>query len=192
MARECEAKFRLTDVDRVKKRLKSLGAMNEGTCLERNWLLDDENGSLRKMGIRLRIRSTGGSEGVLTIKMPLKGNEFKNREEIEVKIESSDVALRQFDALGYNVTWIYEKIRQTWTYQDCILMIDNCPDMGWFMEIEGTPKKIKAVAKALALDPDGHINDSYRKLWKKYLSLRGRNIPYMLFPDSPENERVAT
>lgn len=96
-------------------------------------------------------------------------------------MESIAVTLAQFRAMGYDVVWIYEKYRQTWQWRDCVLMLDQCPEIGLFIEIEGTPKMIRKAAGKLGLDPDSHINDSYRKLWKKHLAFLGQVTRHMLF-----------
>lgn len=67
MAKECEAKIKVDDLKALRTRLKNLGALDKGRCLERNWVLDDAKGSMRKQGVLLRVRSTGDAGGILTI-----------------------------------------------------------------------------------------------------------------------------
>lgn len=181
MARECEAKLRVDSLDAIRNRLTALGAANEGDCLEKNWVLDDSSGRLAKQGKLLRVRSLGDAGGILTVKTPLPGGEFKNREEIETMVDSTEDLLRQLQTVGFHVAWIYEKKRQTWLWSDCVLALDECPEMGTFVEIEGTPDRIKSVAAELGLDPELHIEDNYLTLWKKHIEETGQRPRHMLF-----------
>ena len=181
MGLECEAKLKVPDLKRIQARLGEFGALNKGGSLERNWVLDDSEGSLRRNEKLLRIRGTGGDGGVLTVKTPAPGGEFKNREEIETTVDSTADLLRQFGALGFRVVWIYEKLRQTWGWRDCVFALDECPEIGCFVEIEGTPERIRAAAAELGLDPDAHIEDNYMGLWTKHLAALGQPFRDMVF-----------
>lgn len=189
MAREIEAKIRVEDLDRYQARLDRLGAANEGGVLERNWVFDDADGRLEKSGTLLRVRNTGGVAGVLTVKRKVDGGEFKTREEVESMVDSSEDLLRQFEMLGFLVVWIYEKRRHTWLWRDCIVSLDECPEIGCFIEIEGTPDRIRGVAGELGLDPGDHIDDNYLGLWKKHLEARGEAPRNMIFPPGSRTER---
>ncbi len=181
MALECEAKLKVPDLECIRAKLDKLGATNEGGCLERNWVLDDAEGSLRRSGKLLRVRSLGGDEAVLTVKLPVAGGAFKSREEIETMVDSSGDLLRQLGVLGFKAIWIYEKFRQTWLWRDCVLALDECPEMGYFVEIEGAPERIRAVAGELGLDPAAHIPDTYLGLWTKHLAVLGQPLRDMVF-----------
>lgn len=182
MALECEAKIQVGDIRQVQNRLRKIGAYIEGGSLERNWILDTAGGVNRDNGVLLRIRNSGGAGGVLTVKRPVKGGAFKTREELETQVACTETLLTQFRGIGYAVTWIYEKYRQTWRWRNCAVMLDECPEMGCFVEIEGTPETIRQAALQLGLDPAAHIADGYRKLWRRHLNRLGQKPRHMLFP----------
>lgn len=181
MAREIEAKLKVDNLDIIRRRLDELGAANEGECLERNWVLDTPEQSLRKTGRLLRVRTMGGPSAVLTVKHSVEGGEFKTREEVESMVDSADDLLRQLEMIGFGTTWIYEKRRQTWLWRDCVLALDELPEIGYFVEIEGAPEKIYAVANELGLDAGQHIDDNYLGLWMKHLRARGEAPRNMIF-----------
>ena len=184
MATECEAKIRVPDLSLIRARLEKLGGVDEGEVLERNWVLDSPDGRLFHEGVLLRVRNTGGVEGVLTVKRKIDGGAFKTREEVESMVDSTDDALRQFEMIGFHVRWIYEKYRATWLWHDCVIALDECPEMGKFVEIEGTPERIGEAAAGLQLDPAEHIDESYLALWQAYLRQRGEEPRHMIFaPD---------
>ena len=181
MAREIEAKIKVEDLGVIAKRLEGLGAVNEGDCLERNWVLDYPDGRLAAEGVLLRVRNLGGVGGVLTVKHRVEGGVFKTREEVESMVDSTDDVLRQFEILGYGIRWIYEKFRATWLWHDCVLALDEMPEIGSYVEIEGDPERIREVAVQLGLDPASHINDNYLGLWQKHLAARGEGPRHMVF-----------
>lgn len=183
MAFECEAKIRVADFTPLRERLSRLGADDHGTRLERNYVLDNAKRALKRRGVLLRIRNTGGPGALLTVKNPVEGGEFKTREEIETRADDTDSLLRQFRALGYRVDWIYEKVRQSWRWGKCEIVLDQCPEIGLFVEIEGNPDDIRAAAAELGLNADDHIADNYLGLWAKYLKSRGEKRRDMIFTE---------
>lgn len=181
MAVECEAKIKVDDIPVLQLRLQQLGAANEGECLERNWVLDDKDGSLQKRDILLRVRNMGDVGGILTVKRKSGGTAFKTREEIESMTDSTADLLHQLELVGFRTKWIYEKRRQTWLYRDCVITLDTLPEIGCYVEIEGIPETIREVALELGLNPLDHIDDNYLGLWNKHLAARGESARPMVF-----------
>ncbi|MCC8191178.1 MAG: class IV adenylate cyclase [Planctomycetes bacterium] len=181
MPRETEAKIKVHNLEPYRATLDQLGAANEGECLERNWVFDTALGDLRGDGILLRIRNTGGPGGVLTVKRRVQGGEFKTREEIESMVDSTEDLMRQLEIVGFQVKWVYEKYRETWIWRDCVVTLDECPEIGYFIEIEGSPGGIRSVAAELGLDPNQHIADTYLGLWQKFLEENGEAPRNMIF-----------
>lgn len=179
---EIEAKIKVPELDSYRARLQSLGGTPHGQVRERNQVLDDKTSTLRAAGKLLRVRSTGGDDCVLTVKAPAQSGEFKTREEIETVVASRDNLLRQLSFLGYETAWIYEKDRDSWTYGGCEIALDTLPEIGCFIEIEGTPEAIRRVCAYLNLDPKSHIDDNYLGLWQKHLAARGEAQRDMIFP----------
>lgn len=189
MTREIEAKIRVPDLQPLRQRLAALGADDLGMHREKNWVLDDQAGSLRQREMLLRVRSVGGPGGVLTVKRPVEDGEFKTREEVECGVDSAATLLAQLQFLGYAVNWIYEKNRHEWRWRDCAVALDECPEIGCFIEIEGEPANIRAVCADLRLDPAAHLGDNYLKLWMKHLETLGDPKRDMLF-DSGRNTQT--
>ncbi|MCD8138407.1 MAG: class IV adenylate cyclase [Planctomycetaceae bacterium] len=181
MGMEIEAKLRVADLRPIAEKLRRLGARDEGTVLERNWVLDSDDNRLKGWDVLLRIRTSGGDEAVLTVKRRGDGGEFKTREEVESRVDSAEVLLRQFEMTGFRTVWIYEKKRSTWTWRDCEVVLDELPELGSFVEIEGEPEAIRRVAADIGLNPDDHIDDNYLGLWQKHLAARGESERHMVF-----------
>ena len=190
MATETEAKIKVSDLGVVAARLHVLGATDEGAVFERNWVLDRPDGEIMKAGALLRVRNTGGPGGVLTVKHRTAGGEFKTREEVETRVDSCELLLRQLETLGFRVGWIYEKRRATWLWRDCVVTLDECPEMGGFVEIEGEAEAIRRAAADIGLDPDSHIDDNYLGVWMKYLAARGEAPRDMVFPHTGKGKNA--
>lgn len=181
MAREIEAKIRVPDLTAIHARLLGLGASDEGVVFERNWIFDDANNSLAGRGVLLRVRSHGGAGGILTVKHRVDGGAFKTREEVESMFDSTDDLLRQLEMLGYHIGWIYEKRRRTMLWRDCVFALDECPEIGSFVEIEGNEDSIRDACGKVGLDPESHIDDNYLGLWRKHLEANGEQPRHMTF-----------
>ncbi|MCD8352046.1 MAG: class IV adenylate cyclase [Planctomycetaceae bacterium] len=181
MGMEIEAKIKVADLQPIAEKLRRLGATEEGTVLERNWVLDSDDDRLKGWDVLLRIRTTGGDEAILTVKRRGGDGEFKTREEVESRVDSADVLLKQFEMIGFRTAWIYEKKRSTWQWRDCEVVLDELPEIGCFVEIEGEPDAIRRVATDIGLDPADHINDNYLGLWQKHLMARGESERHMVF-----------
>lgn len=189
MAKEIEAKIKIDNIVDLRGRLNALGASLEGSANEKNWVFDDESGSLAGMGFLLRVRNLGDVACVLTVKRPTGGGEgFKAREEVETVVDSTRDLLKQLEMLGYSVRWIYEKRRQTWLWRECVISLDECPKIGNYIEIEGLPEIIRRVCQDLGLNPDDHIEDNYLTLWQKHLAARGEPDRNMVFSQAGKDK----
>ncbi len=175
MATECEAKLRVDSLDAVRGRLRMLGAVDRGEAFERNWVFDREGGELFREGTLLRVRNAGGEGGILTVKRKTSCGSFKNREEVESVVDSAETLVRQLEMTGFHVSGRYEKFRETWLWGDAVVSLDECPEIGCFVEIEGTTETIRRVAADLCLDPEKHLDGSYLELWRTHLLEKGEN-----------------
>ena len=160
MAIELEVKVRLRpdEVPLVRKQLEALGADRVGAHLEQNLIFDTEDGHLRDTDQVLRLRKIGGrTSGWLTYKGPRLPGVFKQREELEqlvhVQISETDPLERILAALGYRLSFLYEKRREVWQCEEAEVVIDEVPQAGWFVEIEAEDaERIHAMLRELRLD----------------------------------------
>ena len=75
--------------------------------------------------------------------------------------------MKMLGELGFHVWFRYEKYREEFALDDCIIAIDETP-VGVFVEIEGSEPGIASMARALGRRPDDYVVDSYRSLFLKY------------------------
>jgi adenylate cyclase class 2 len=176
---ETEVKLRVEGLDAARRSLAGIGATPlRARHLEDNVLLDDESGSLRRAGCLLRIRRSPHGT-LLTFKGPrLDDPTVKSREEIESGAADAEALREIFRRLGFRPVFRYQKYRETYTWNDVMIMLDETP-IGAFLEIEGRKQDIEAAAAALGRGPEDFVTTSYAGL---FFAAGGRGD--MMFPGS--------
>lgn len=173
---EIEIRFKVADVEKLREKLREIGVK----CTE-HWqgydvIFGRKNG-LREKGriLRLRFRKQWGKRAKLTYKGPYQRHplvgKFKIREELEVWIDSPQIFLTILKKLGFEPIMQYEKKTDLWEYGKIELVIEKLPRLGYFMEIEGSEKEIRRVAKVIGYD----IKDGIRKSYREYFAELNKN-----------------
>ena len=164
---EVEIKLPAPDLDAVRVRLRENDArLVSPSHFEGNDLYDDAEGSIAKRGCVLRLRSTPGG-AVLTFKGPAQfTGGVKTREERETAIADPGELDRILAGLGYQARLRYEKRREEWAFDRCVVALDETP-IGSFVEVEGDPTQIRGVLPRLGLDPADALPYSYADLYAR-------------------------
>lgn len=191
-ARETEVKLRVADLPALIDSLKRLGAALHGRVLEQNTLYDTPSADFRGRGrlLRLRIETPapskllpGGSRSaVLTSKAPVPGSRpsrYKEKLEREVAVESLARLPSALRAIGLRPSFRYEKYRTSFRLPGLHLDLDETP-VGVFLELEGSPRAIDRVARALGYAAREYINGTYWDLYAADCRRRGRKPANML------------
>ena len=90
-------------------------------------------------------------------------------------------------ALGYQVTFRYEKFRAEWSDGKGHVTIDETP-IGTFGEIEGAPRWIDQTAGVLGIGPQDYITQSYAELffgWKKRTRSAAHEMTFRAVGENP-------
>ncbi len=178
---EVEAKFYLGDPDGLRRRLEALGAvLAHPRVHEVNLRFDLPDGSLTRERRVLRLRRD--SRAVLTFKGPTQpGAEVAVRQEIESEVADFDACRRLLEALGYQVSVMYEKFRTTYRLEEMEIVLDELP-YGAFCEIEAADgDSIHRLAGQLGLDWAARITMSYLALFDQLKRARGWAIRDLSF-----------
>lgn len=164
--KEVEIKFKVSNVEALRKNLEPLGAKNCGRAFERTVRFDSPAGGLEKSNKFVRVRT--GFKNVITFKQKLAEDiKFKVREEIEFQIENPNKMQEVLEGLGFTKKLIMEKYREKWEMARTEVVLDELP-FGIYLEIEGNEPGIKAVAGKLGLDFPQGIVEGYQELWKRF------------------------
>jgi adenylate cyclase class 2 len=180
MANEVEIKFAISDLKELRKKLRQQ-KFREITprTHEMNTLYDSGLRPLKRRGEILRIRKYG-NEWKLTHKSKGKAGRHKTRKETETLVDDGNKLEQVFIALGLKPAFRYEKFRSEWTDGSGRVVLDETP-IGNFGEIEGPPRWIDRIAKALAIPREQYITKSYAELfyaWKRRTSSRAQNMTF--------------
>lgn len=170
---EIEVKFAVRSFQALTSKLESLGAeLTAPRVHEINLRFDTPERSLTRDRRVLRLRQDAGA--VMTYKGAAQaGTEVSARQEIEFQVSDFGAARRLLEALGYEVSVMYEKYRTTYRLEDLTIVLDEMP-FGNFIEIEGPgAESIRGTAAALGLEWEARCVESYLALFNTLCSRRG-------------------
>ncbi|TET99875.1 MAG: class IV adenylate cyclase [Anaerolineales bacterium] len=161
---EIEVKFYLRHLEVIRKRLIAHGVrLKTDRLLEHNLRFDTPGQELASKKHVLRLRQD--SRATLTFKRPL--GQVETREEFEVEIDDFESGRKILEALGYTVTAIYEKYRETYQIDSVQVMLDELP-FGCFVEIEGPSiESIRQLSDQLGLPWERRVQASYLELFDR-------------------------
>lgn len=179
MSTELEAKMQVEDHAPLRERLRASGATRVGAVMELNTFFDTTNRSLVAQDKGLRVRhtcdfETGAERHVVTYKGPQQDGDLKHREEVELIADDGDQAALLLERLGYAPTLSFEKRRETWRVEECLVELDELPQLGCFVEIEGPDEEVVLeVRETLELDDRPLVKKSYIAMVDELLKSSG-------------------
>ena len=185
--RETEVKIEVHDAGEARRRLGLAGTVAMAPRLfEDNRVYDDGQASFQRGHRLVRLRSAGGHH-TLTYKRPTTREEapdgrYKVRIEHETEVGQLEEAHAVLEGLGLEVTYRYQKYRQTYLRGAVEVDLDETP-IGVFIELEGTPGEIDALARDLGYGPEHYIVKTYHDL---FLERRSEGQDHMVFADDEE------
>ena len=200
MALEIEAKLRTDSHEDIRAALIDCGAKRLGTVLETNRIYDLPDHSLRRRGRALRLRTTrpiasspqddapaadvADDVATLTAKGPATAGPLKSREEVEIIVEDAQTTHRLLVLAGFAEVFRFQKRRQSWRLDDCLVELDTLPLIGKFVEIEGpTVEAIANVQQRIGLGLARHIPTSYISLLQLHGQATGQPRQRVEFDD---------
>jgi len=177
---EREVKLRFESAEAARAAVVATGATPvHGRRLQEDCLLDTAAEDLRRRRSALRVRMDGG-RSILTFKGPVQPALVKVREELETIVGDGHLLLRVLEELGFHVWFRYQKYREEFAIDDCIVAVDETP-VGVFVEIEGGDRGIAQMAQALGRGPADYLLESYRGLFVQHCEQRGVPATDMIF-----------
>ncbi|MES1254428.1 MAG: class IV adenylate cyclase [Acidobacteriota bacterium] len=177
---EREVKLPVADPAAARAALASIGAVAvRARRLQDDYLLDSSDRQLQGRGSVLRVR-LDADRSFLTFKGPVQPSAMKLREELETLVGDGALVLRILGALGFHVSYRYQKYREEFTLGDVIIALDETP-IGIYLEIEGSEQGIEATTRALGRSEADYVLESYRGLHLRYCAAHGLPRTDMLF-----------
>ncbi len=168
MSHEIEAKIEVDGFESVAAVLQSLC----GDCLHEIHQVDtyfvDAAGLLAKNDCGLRIRRQwidGQHSAFVTFKGAKVGGPYKSRPEFETGIDNAEMTRKIFESLGYEKRITVEKKRTVWHLDDCEVCLDEVPQLGCFVEVEGdSDAAIAGVLEKLNLQNEPVLKRGYASM----------------------------
>jgi len=181
MAVETEIKLPVRDLESSRAAIEREYPVRHARTHEANVLFDSRTRRLRRKGCLVRVRQFGG-DGVLTFKGRGAAGRHKQREEIELRISSSEAMSEILEKLGLAPVFRYEKFRTEYAKpnEEGVITFDETP-IGNFLELEGPSEWIDRVAAQLGYAESDYITASYAGLYDDYRQRTGTSARDMLF-----------
>ncbi|HEV2294645.1 MAG TPA: class IV adenylate cyclase [Tepidisphaeraceae bacterium] len=179
MPTELEAKMQVPDHEPLRRQLQAAGATRLGACMELNTFFDTPDRTLvaQDKGLRIRLTcdfATGDERHVVTYKGPQRAGTLKHREELEFTADDGEQAALLLQRLGYGPTLSFEKRRETWRLDDCLVELDELPQLGCFVEIEGPDEEaVLSVRETLELADRPLVKETYIAMVDELLKTTG-------------------
>jgi len=173
MNHEIEAKIKVAALEPIAGKLKELGAQFLHTTQQTDTYFMDTHKLLHKndCGLRIRRQSIDGNQSAfLTFKGAREKTKYKSRSEHETGIGDPDAAENILEGLGYQKRLTVEKKRSVWRLDNCEVCLDELPELGCFVEVEGPDEEtISSVLAKLNLQNQPHISKGYASMTAQIL-----------------------
>lgn len=190
MPTETELKLRIVRPDEVRAQLRAAHGIDRGHVDEVNTLFDTPEGRLRAADCGLRVRQarrvgndvSAGEIVTLTFKGPRATGGMKAREELETVVNDADMLGALLGRLGFSPVIVYEKRRETWQLGPCEVVVDELPQLGHFIELEGPDESaVAAVAHQLGLNVNEAVQKTYVELAAEHGVTDAAGVSRLLF-----------
>ena len=171
MSHEIEAKIKVAALGPIENKLKELDADFVRSVQQVDSYFMDTHEQLRKNDCGLRIRQQtidNEQSALISFKGPRQDGPFKSRDEYETGITDVKMTEKIFESLGYHKKIVIEKKRDIWLLDHCEVCLDELPELGCFVEVEGPDEDvISGVLKKLNLHNQPHIPDGYAAMMSR-------------------------
>lgn len=180
---EIEIKLAVGAAAVVRRQLAQLGfRVSTARHLEENTLFDTPEGKLRRNRLALRLRVVNG-RGLLTLKGPPQASRhYKVRAESETPVRSANATRKILAGLGYGPSFRYQKYRTIFARkrEPGEVLLDETP-IGTYLELEGPPRWIGRVARALGRRRSEFLTATYADLYRAWRRRHGGPARAMVF-----------
>jgi adenylate cyclase, class 2 len=174
---EIEVRFLSIDSVKLKKKLAERGAVDKGEALYRQEIRTNPRWSKGQL-VRIRTRP----DGVFLAYKHHAVDAIDGTEEIEFRVESSELAGLFCDRLGAVLDRVEEKRVHTFQLGDVELGFDTWPQAPTYLELEGPSESaLREAANQLGLDWKTSIFENALKILENHFALPVSSYTYYTF-----------
>lgn len=157
---EIELKYEITlsDIERYKHLLESLGFKEIKRVYEMNVMYDNPSELMKITDGRIRLRRSG-EDTILTYKKPITRERIKKEIEYEVGVTDFNKTEKILKMMEFTRTTSYERYRTYLHSSNVEVMIDEFP-FSTFIEIEGDEKDVVNISNQLQFNMADNLTDS--------------------------------
>lgn len=149
---ETEVKHRIIDAQRAQQILRAAGFVETARVWQRDEYFDDRAGTLAEADFVVRLREHPAGVAI-SLKGPRYYGERGEHSRIELEVPAADAASVRSALAERDLrpSWFLEKRRVDWkAARGDVVSFDEIPDIGWYLEIEGTHEFIDETRALLA------------------------------------------
>jgi predicted adenylyl cyclase CyaB len=107
---------------------------------------------------------------LLTVKGPAQRQGLRSREAFDVHVDPPEQIVGLLKMLGFLQVLLFEKDRESWRLEGCLVELDTMPVFGCFVEVEGPGEElVRQVQEKLGLGDVPPERKSYSRLVGEYV-----------------------
>jgi predicted adenylyl cyclase CyaB len=107
---------------------------------------------------------------LLTVKGPAQRRGLRSREAFDVSVDPPGQIVGLLKMLGFEQILLFEKDRESWRVEDCLVELDTLPVFGCFVEVEGPSEEaVRQVQENLRLGDLQPERKSYSRMVGEYV-----------------------
>lgn len=180
MNTEIEAKFLKIDKDKVRKKLKELGA--ELVFAERMFRrVTFDNQELREQGTWIRLRDEG-SKVTLAVKKVTDSKSITGMKEVSFEVKAWDEVVIFLENLGFKKKGQEENYREEWRLGEVVFDIDTWPLIDPWIEIEAPNEElVKIYAQKLGFNYSQAVFGSADIVYRDFYQIEVLGRPSLKF-----------
>jgi adenylate cyclase class 2 len=148
---EYEAKFLDINKDKIRKKLRAIGArLIKSEFLQKRFNFHLP-GKLRENRAWLRVRNE--SDKITLSLKKIDGKKIHNQKELNIEISDFETGVKILKSIGCEIRMYQETKREIWQFKKVEITIDTWPFLRPFVEIESDSEvKVKMAARKLGMD----------------------------------------
>jgi predicted adenylyl cyclase CyaB len=172
---EIESKYRVMNLKLLQKTLMENGFVKQQRVLQRDEYFDTKDSAVSSINNVVRLRSEGTSSLKICYKGPRVFTKDGKYSRIEFEVGAAKTVREDLTSRGMIRTWLFEKRRTEYRSKNnpVVVAIDEVPELGNYVEIEGPDQDSASIERALAPSLGEKETRNYQELFLAFKEEQG-------------------